>query len=254
MSDFQKHLPDPETILALEAEEIAGYLLDFFHSISEKDRQRNVMRPDWLGSSQPIDDYPPQYREPISMALMEAWSWLEREGLLAPLPQCFGGGSYFITRRGRRLKRRADVEDFRRRSGLPRHILHAVISEKAWPAFVRGEYDTAVFQAFKEVEVAVRTAAEFAMTDLGTDLMRKAFNQTTGLLSDASEPLPEREALAHLFAGAIGRFKNPSSHRHVAITDPGETFEMLAFASHLLRIVDDRKKPRNPSTDTHLAG
>jgi Protein of unknown function (Hypoth_ymh) len=68
------------------------------------------------------------------------------------------------------------------------------------------------------------------LTDLGTDLMRKAFNPSSGPLSDASEPLSEREALAHLFAGAIGRFKNPSSHRHVAVTDPGETFGRVLSA------------------------
>src|SRR5437868_3321827 len=85
MSDFTKHLPDPETILMLEPEEIAGFLLEFYHSIPEKDRRRNVMRPDWLGSSQPLEGYPPKYHEPIALALMEGWSWLEREGLVAPL-------------------------------------------------------------------------------------------------------------------------------------------------------------------------
>jgi uncharacterized protein (TIGR02391 family) len=240
MSDFTRHLPDAETILTLEPEEIAGFLLEFFHSIPEKDRRRNVMRPDWLGSSQPLEGFPSKYHEPIALALMEGWSWLEREGLVAPLPDCLGGGSYFITKRGTKLKRRADVDEFRKRSGLPRHILHPVVAEKAWPAFLRGEYETAVFQAFKEIEVAVRTAGGFAATDLGTALMRKAFDPGGGPLTQGAEPPPEREALAHLFAGAIGRFKNPSSHRHVTITDPGETFEMLAFASHLLRIVSDR--------------
>lgn len=81
----------------------------------------------------------------------------------------------------------------------------------------------------------MRAAGGFAPPDLGVSLMRKAFDAESGPLSDESEPTSEREALSHLFAGAIGRFKNPSSHRHVEIDDAGEAFEMLAFASHLLR-------------------
>ena len=243
MSDFTDYLPNPEALVSLEPEELAGYLLEFFHSIPERDRQQRVMQQDWLGGSPPVDDYPAKYRELISMALMEAWSWLERQGLIAPYPRRIAEGSYFITKRGRELKRRADIAEFRKRSSLPRETLHPTIAEKAWPAFVRGELDTAVFQAFKEVEVAVRAVGGFGATDLGTDLMRKAFHPQTGALADMTEVSSERQALSDLFAGAIGRFKNPSSHRHVAITDPGETFEMLALSSHLLRIVDDRKQP-----------
>jgi hypothetical protein len=56
------------------------------------------------------------------------------------------------------------------------------------------------------------------VSDIGVALMRKAFDKSTGPLTDMSNPEAEREALAHLFAGAIGSYKNPHSHRTVNLT------------------------------------
>ena len=119
--------------------------------------------------------------------------------------------------------------------------LHPRIAQKVWASFLRGDYDTAVFQAFKEVEVRVREAGNFASTELGTDLMRKAFGKN-GPLADLAAPDAEKDAVAHLFAGAIGCYKNPNSHRNVS-TKADEAAEMIVMASHLLGIVD--KRPPN---------
>ena len=175
--------------------------------------------------------------EGVLNALLEAWAWLVREGLLVEKDR---HGGVFISRRGQRIQSRQDFDAFRRSNVLPKASLHPIVAERVWPNFIRGEYETAVFQAFKEVEVAVRAAGAFAPTDIGTDLMGKAFNHERGPLADQGLPEAERRAMLALFSGAVGLFKNPSSHRHVTLTNPHEAAEMISFASLLLRIVDSR--------------
>jgi hypothetical protein len=77
--------------------------------------------------------------------------------------------------------------------------------------FLRGDYDDAVFKAFKTVEMAVRTAASLPNDMGGVEVMRTAFHSTSGILTDKSVVVAEREALSRLFAGAIGHAKNPGS-------------------------------------------
>jgi hypothetical protein len=89
------------------------------------------------------------------------------------------------------------------------------------------------------VEVAVRKAGGFRDDELGVKLMRDAFNAETRPLSDRTTVLAEREAIAHLFAGAIAAAKNPPNHREVEM-DQIEAAQLIVFASYLMSIVDER--------------
>ena len=130
-----------------------------------------------------------------------------------------------------------NFETYRRASILQIVELDPTLARKVKPLFLRGDYEVAVFQAYKEVEVRVREAAGLANDRYGVDLMREAFNPNSGKLTEEEAPYPEREAWAHVFAGAFGVFKNPSSHRRVDWGEPQEAAEIILFANYLLRIV-----------------
>jgi uncharacterized protein (TIGR02391 family) len=248
MENLLHYVPDPENLLALEPEELAGYILEYLNALSYQERTRWLNRNSFASPFYILRDCPPNYqsltsekREEIIEALMEAWFWLEHENILAPKPDA-NRDQFFITRRGRRLRKAADLEAHRKANLLPKDLLHPSIAQKIWPAFLSGEYDPAVFLAFREVEIAVRQAGGFEPTAHGVPLMRRAFHPTQGPLRDQTNPDEgEREALASLFAGAIGSYKNPHSHRDVPLTAE-DAVEMIMLANHLLRIVEARAR------------
>ncbi len=103
--------------------------------------------------------------------------------------------------------------------------------------FALGDYETASFAAMKAVEVEVRRVAGLPNEMLGVALMRKAFGPKDGALRDPDAEGGERQATADLFAGAIGAYKNPASHRTVQFEDSIEAAETIQLADLLLRIV-----------------
>jgi uncharacterized protein (TIGR02391 family) len=127
---------------------------------------------------------------------------------------------------------------------LPREALHARIADKVWMAFMRGEFDVAAFQAMKAVEVFVRDASSFGNNLVGVALMRESFAPDKGPLSDTTAERGEQVARMELFAGAIGSYKNPHSHRDVDLNDPAEAVEIILLANHLLRIIEARARAK----------
>lgn len=249
-------LPNAEHLLSLEPEELAGPLLVCLISLNDNQRMKPEEIISFRAMSSTIDhmsdsvkrdlnlNYPSGCHDNVLFALMEAWQWLEREGFVAPRPKSVAhsitvGGSpaYFITRRGLRVETSEDLDSYRKVNLLPKARLHPIIAQKVWSLFLQGDYDTAVLQAFKQVEIAVRQKGSYAETDYGTDLMRKAFHVDNGNLTDHNQQSAEKQARSDLFAGAIGSYKNPGSHRDVEIAAE-EAAEVIIFASHLLRIVD----------------
>ena len=168
----------------------------------------------------------------------EAYDWLVFNALLAVKPGEASGFTY-ITKRGRtaagdsqavakiRATRRLDVD------------MHPLLAERVRRQFLLGEYESAVLLAFRKVEIRVRDLSGSDDSMIGVPLMQEALSpDKNGPLVNTSLERGEQLATMYLFAGAIGAFKNPSSHRQVDYGDPTVAAEAILLADLLMRLLD----------------
>ncbi len=175
----------------------------------------------------------------VEKLVNRAWKRLENADLIEE-PDSYNGKNGFrvISSKGRAVNTEAKLAAAKGRSQFTRDLFHTLLPEASWNAFNAGDYDTAVFEAFKGVEIAVRKKGDFAETDYGSALMAKAFSQTTGTLTDKAA-LPGRQAArCDVFKGAFGEFRNAKAHSAPVISDALIAVEQMMVACALLRIVD----------------
>jgi uncharacterized protein (TIGR02391 family) len=245
-------VPKAEDLFDLEIPEVATILLLHLNSSGLGQHWNSpVSRVNFFARLwSPALVYPESFKERIEEKLLTAWVWLEAQALLIPAPGNHQPMWFIVSERGRKIATREEFKTYLRASMFPRDLLHPSISTSVYALFLRGLYETVIFEAFRQVEVEVRRAGGYSDEDFGAPLMRKAFHPKNGALTDPARVSGEQQGMSDLFAGAMGFLKNPTSHRVGTFDKPEEAIALVLFASYLLHTVDSIKRPwdRDPAT------
>jgi hypothetical protein len=250
MKTLPELYPKVQDLLGLAPEHVAVILLRF--GLTAEKNQNGIFQPDYvnqlalgnehLHSAQPR--YTPLEVRKAEDLLGEAWLFIDREGFVMPAPGINGANGFKkFTAKGRGAAAGFDPESYRQ-AAFPKELLHPKIVAEAWNDYIgthSNHLQKAVFNSFLAVEDAVRSAAKLPKHLSGVDLVRNAFNDANGALTNLADPIGERQALAHLFAGAYGVFRNPAGHGYTGLSDLRDAQYQLLLASMLLSIVDARR-------------
>lgn len=202
---------------------------DFVRSIAE----REYFEP-WRAEH--TSEARPAHR--IVDVLMEGVAFLARAGLIVPAQE--QSEFYVVSRAGVAALEHGSLLSTGITAVEAGALLHPRIAHECLRELERGTggYDTALFKAFREVEIAAREAAGLSQNLVGVDVMNAAFKKNDGPLIDQTMNPGEQDGIRSLFAGAMLALKNPHSHRFVGEDDPRQVMRLLLFASSLLTLVD----------------
>jgi len=233
--------PDLDQFLGRPSREIQFVVLDCLKAICRNPLRSHATRDCFEDVLFGHNGYPNDHTKRVSARklIYRAWKALEDDDLIEE-PDAENGkhGYRVVSEKGWAVDTEANLATAEVRSQFRRNWFHPSLPDASWNAFSVGDYDTAAFEAFKGVEVAVRKKGGFPDTAFGVQLMDDAFDHAKGRLTDKAATRPQQNARHNIFKGAFGEIRNPRGHTGPNITDPLIAVEEMMTASKLLRIVN----------------
>lgn len=124
--------------------------------------------------------------------------------------------------------------------------LHPRIRKTSQKLYDDSHYSQAIFEAYKLIVQEVRVISGLSID--GKPLMDRAFSPSSPIISinkqQTQSEKDEQSGFMFLFGGAVLGIRNPKAHDIVTLKDPKKAFEYLAFASLLMRRLDEREEPK----------
>ena len=244
MRELRKNTPNPADLLLMTADELAWAMLEAMQQRARIPTNSKAYR-DAANELFDISDPPPQnpvqhrdLKKKLDSALKRGFKRLEEWDFIEPDDGIGGDSSYLVlTEQGAKADGKVDFERVRQRNLLSAEMLHPKLRGTVHSDFMAGRFNDAVFGAFKLLETEIRTAAVRPEGEIGTELLRVAFNEKNGPLTDEKEKPSQRRALLNLFDGAFGYFRNADAHTNRDYSDVFEPMQELMMVSRLLAIV-----------------
>lgn len=128
-------------------------------------------------------------------------------------------------------------------SGHPFEVrnIHSDLPAQARTLFDDGHYAQATFEAFKFMDEEVQRLS--GSSEFGKRLMMRVFGGSSPVLAlnpgNTLSEQSEQAGFTFMFAGAMEGVRNPRGHSTAITDDPDTCLDHLAFASMLLRRLDE---------------
>ncbi len=230
------YIPPPAEAVQLSVDDLAVRLLGLIHEAG----QGHLLTRGNVGVPGNWEHHAPGAAtdESFLMAVSEAYDWLAVNGLVAVRPGNETGWGY-VTKRGLRILAEAEPAATARAESRLGVDLHRSIGAEVRHQFLVGNYDVAVFIAFREVESRIRDLAGFDNADHRLPMITNAFNPTKpGPLADPATTRSEQVAMMEFFRGPFGVFRNETGHRRVDYGSAILASEVVMTADLQLRMLD----------------